>query len=449
MSGQINWVSNGTNNNEKEFIVNPVVEKAMFYEYRKRSAIGKLSKPVKSQTFNDGSRQGTMDVAQSSVIATKKITSGDEARFTLEQNIVGSPTYGDVDVRTGDYLSYLHQSVLLNKMDTPAIPIQEDMSTQRVADSIGNQEGAVRRQINMYMAEEYVFDFYRAAFRGMSQGISIEQSKGGLHKDLGRGPGVSVSVENLVIGGRGAVSAPTGVDQASLDAYEQRIVDELTAADSAIGALTDYEAQRQYGVTRSFISDIRDYISDQNIKGVDVGGREIWYCPIDPALLKQLTAPGGELYESWKQMMDRVGSMESKNNRVNNPLAVDASMITLDDLVFLRDPYLKHFRPTYAGSAPQWGTPDLDMRKKFPTSNWAPMLILGETAVLEAHNGSVSTTFEPGKHGKGREIAAHQKISSMRSRWLPKDGRNTAPLNQNSALCLFYTANTFFTPQAP
>ena len=195
-----------------------------------------------------------------------------------------------------------------------------------------------------------------------------------------------------------------------------------------------------YGIKRGLISDLRDYVTDRKIAGLDSGSTEKWYIAVDPSNMRVLTREGGELYDAWK-----VGHNVKKNENVYS-----YGYIELDDFVFYPDPYLKKFRPTgyTGGNEVTWGSDNRDMRDVTVASNWCPFLIMGQQALMEATSGKTKVTKWEGKHDQGMEIAANVKQSFARTNWKPKDGRNTPVLNQSSALCLFWSPSSVFTPTA-
>lgn len=409
--GQPIWDSQGTGTND--FIVEFETEKNIAHEYRTRSAFGKLSKPMKTMTVGSGPEQREIDVGESAAIWTKEISSGDEVRFTLEQNMKGAMTFGDAEVRVGDYLAYLHQTITINKKDTPVIPVIEEMSRQRVKNVLSNPESRIRQQLTMYLAEQYVYDVLDGHFLGASSDLMASKAEGGRALDLGLGAGVQVSPENFLVAGSGFVSGTTGTS-----AYETNLYNDLSG-------LTDTSSDY---ISREFIHNLRYAITTKRIAPIEWNGREVWFAPCDPHLLARLTKPGQVLHNSWLQARER-----SKDNPVFGHQELE-----LDSVIFFPEARLQTYKPVLSGGAITWGTSAPDRRDVTVSSNLALMMILGNGALLEGHNGQVSITYDDGFHGKGKTIGAHVKQSFMRARWKPKDGRSGIILNQSSITCAFY-----------
>jgi len=414
--GQATWESQGTGTND--YIVRFETSKNMAYEYRHRSNFGKLSAPMTSQLVGQGPSAVTMDVGTSAAIWSKEITSGDECRFTMQQRMKGAPTFGDAEVRTGDYLAYLHETIFLNKLDTPAIPMQEEMSRQRVKETIANPESAIRGEISMYLGEQYTYDVLDSHFMGASMNLRALKNVGGRSLDLGLGAGVQVSPENFIVAGTGFVSGTSGTS-----GYETALISALDGLNAATAG---------HRISLGFIHEIRAAITQKKIKGINVNGTEKWYVACDPLLLSRLTASDGSLWQAWRDA-DTRGS----NNKVFTNGAVE-----LEGLILFPEERLAQYRPvkaSLAGGTLTWGVPstNFDRRDYVSASNICLAVVLGDGAILEGHNGSVDITEKKGDHGKGYELAGHVKQSFMRARWTPKDGRSGIVLNQSSLTVAF------------
>lgn len=415
-AGQQTWENQGYGTND--YVVSFETQKNLAYEYRQRSVIGKLSKPVSTKTVGSGPAAREMDIAQSAATWSKEISKGDECRFTLEQMLTGDPTYGDAAVRDGDYLAYLHATVFLNQLDTPAFPLAGDMSAQRVADVLSDPQGQMRNAITMYLSEQYVIDYYEGFLRGASRNLLAARADGGRALNLGISAGTQVSPENFLVAGSGFVSGTSGTS-----GYETQLGTDLAGLTDTAG---DY-------ISRDFIHSLRYAITDRKIKPVMMDGAEKWFAPCDPYLMARLTKPGGGLDEAWKTARER-----SKENP-----AFGHGTIELNDIVFFPDYWLGKFAPDIT-SGVIYGQSGIDRREFTPTSTIRLMLILGDGSMLDAHNGEVNITVENGRHGKGKTLSGHIKQSFMRTRYIPKDGRSSLVVNQSGMCCAFYEPGLSF-----
>lgn len=413
-AGQATWESQGTGS--KDFIVGFETEKNISYQYRHKSPLGKLSKAMKTKVVGSGPEQREVDVGQSACIHSKEITTGDEARFTMEQQLRGAPSYGDAKVPPGDYLAYLHARVFLNQIKTPAFPLQEEMSEQRAKEVIQNQESQMRNAITLYLAEEYVLEAYTGLLKGASPNLLAATVQGGRALDLGRGAGTQVSPQHFIVAGNGFVSGVAGGNT-----FETNLKTDL-------GTLTDTTGDY---ISREFIHNLRAALTQKKIAPtiINEGGSEKWYAMCDPELLTRLTHPTGELYKAWRDA-------EARGSK--NPVFGHAAL-EIDDIVFFPDYWLKKFRPDISAAGDLvWGVNQDDKRDFEPTSKIALMTILGNGALLEAHNGAVRMTTDTGFHGDNRTIAARTKQAFMRARYVPKDGRTDINVEQGALVCAFY-----------
>ena len=418
--GQSVWESRGASN--KEYVVSPEMAKNLFYEYRHQSVIGKLSRPMGEMTIGTGPNSRTIDISSGSAVQSKTITSGDEVRFTLEQTVEGSPTYGDNPVRDGQYVPYLHSNMYVNKTDSPAFPVMEEMSSLRVRDIIKSPEASIRKQSTFYMAEQNIYDFYDGFFIGASRNLMASKTDGGRAVDLGAGAGVQVSPENIVVAGYGEIGSSSVVSGTA--AYESALLTGLLSLENTPGDKISWDLIHQVPYWLQNDKKIRPHSGGQN--------DDARYIALtDPYLMARLTRVGGPLHEAWKTAQKR-----GQENPIFTPGAVE-----LGNLTFIPDAYLAKYRPDVSnGTSIRWGgvASSNDRRSLTGTSLIAPMVIMGANAMFEANSGTMDITEDPGRHGKGRTISAHIKQSYMRSRFVPKDGRTGVVLNQASAVLFFY-----------
>lgn len=412
-AGQPYWLPQGSG--VDDFIVTFETEKTLAYEMRYKSVVGRLSQLVKTKMVKSGQEENEIDIGVSAGVWRKEITKGDTVRFTMEQALSGEPTFGDVAVGPGDYLAYLHADVQLNSLTTPYFKLQGEMSRMLVADTLTDPEGQTRTAITLYLAEQYVLDFYEGALRGASRNLLAPVVQGGKNKDLGRGAGKQVSPENFLVVGNGFTAGVSGTD-----AYEAQILTDL-------GTLTNTSTDM---ISREFIHNLRAAVTQQKIKPItDENGRDKWYVICDPELMTQLTDPTGALYAAW---------LAARERSDKNPVFGHGSL-ELDDFVFFPDMWLSKFRPDISGAEVVWGQDGIDKRNFNSTSKLGLMLIIGEGAMLEASNGTVNITVEHEKHKpKNMTLAGSVKESFMRRRYVPKDGRTGLVINQSMMTVVAY-----------
>lgn len=417
--GQAVWNGQYPQDTENNYITRFETSKNIAKEARWKSNFGRLSKEMSMDIVGQGPDKTTKDIGNDAAIWRKTITSGDECRFTLEQNMKGSGTYGDAEVRTGDYLAYLQQTVILNKTDTPALPIPEDMSRQRVQETLGKSDAPYRKEINRWMSEEYVYKVLDGYFIGASTDLMSPKNEGGRALDLGLGAGVQVSPENAIIAGTGIVSGTSGTTQ-----YETQMAAALANLNPANTA---------HRITRYFLQELQQAAIQLKIKMIDGqannGGRLFFFC--DPMIVHRLSAVDESFY-----IANRDGNKRSDANKIFGL----HNAIELDDFVIIPEARMMQYRPNKAAAdagTVQWGPQPryTDRRDSAIEGNILLGMIWGEGAMLEATNGAIDITMETGRHGKGKELSGHQKQSVMRSIWTAKDGRgNDTRLNQQSMM---------------
>ncbi len=411
-SGQTTWETQGTGTDD--YVVEFETEKNLHYEFRHMSAFGALSRPMRMETGPGYPEQGK-DIAQSSCIWTKEIPAGDEVRFTLEQNMRGAPTYGDAPVKMGDYLAYLHANIILNKLTTPAVPVQEEMSQHRIRRILANPQSNIRQQLIRYLNEQYVYDILDGYIKGASQNLLEATATGGRALNLGISAGTQVSPQHFIVAGSGFASGTAGTA-----AFETNI-------NTDCGALSDTTGDY---ISREFIHNLRYALTEKKIAPamLEAGSQGMWYAACDPHLLARLSDPAGQLHQDWQQARER-----AKTNPV-----FGHSSVELDNIVFFPEERLKQYRWVDSAGTNVWGADIPDKRDLTVSSNVALMLVFGNGALIEGHSGEVKVTYDKGFHEQGKSVAAKVKQSFMRARWIPKDGRTGVTLEQGGLMCAFY-----------
>ncbi len=419
-TGQADFQSAGQS---KGFMVNPLLETKMFHEARVKSVVGKLASFVDDQGQGLGPEAAKGELPMT-VMLSKLITTGDEYRFHLEQNLSGAVSFGDNRPKAGDYTAYLNARLFLNQIKSAVFPIPEAMSRQRMAGVISEGEfpANLKRQIETWFAEQYTLDFYSSLLRGASNNLMAPVAIGGRALDMGLGAGVQISPAHFIAAGNnGFVSGVSGTPT-----YETNMI-------SAVSSLVDSDDHR---ISRRFIFDLaHGAMQDFQILPSLPGEKYAVAC--DPALLADLKVPGGAYYDDLKKGMERGASNPIFNNQE----------IQLDSFVFFPDPWLKKFRPKIVSNALVWGQNEADWsndKRRFTSdSNVGLMAFLGSTAMLEATNGAVKITTDAGFHEDGATWGGRLKDAFMRTRWTPQDGRALAAdtlIERGLVVAGFYTS---------
>lgn len=429
----------------KNFMVQATLEKNMHKEYRNYSALGQLAKPVKGRMIND-KQMRDVDVAASSIIVSKTVTKGLECRISLVRNITGATTFGDAPVADGDSLAYMHASFFMNKSTSPAFQLTEEMEKIKAQDLVAGEESELRTQMTFFFGEEYTFEAYRGFMKGRSLNLALPSADGGLNLDIGRGAGKALSPSRIIVLGQGQVTeAPTSTTT-DLDVYEGAIETSLNAM------LTTIDTNPLNGrITKNTVTEIRNYLITQKIKGIMVGGKQKWYVLCDPAIITDLAKEGNELWEAWK-----ISLHHDRNSEIYNGVG----HIELEDLIFVKDPFLSKFRPSIdplanggigevilnSDGTVKLGCDEMRDPRHYVASAddvIAPMLVVGEHALFEANNGKLEVMKETGKFEQGASIAGKIKQAFQRSRFLPKDGSTEKELNQCMAMFYVHAPETY------
>lgn len=114
----------------------------------------------------------------------------------------------------------------------------------------------------------------------------------------------------------------------------------------------------------------------------------------------------------------------------SNPVLAGYETLSYFGMLFINCPRLSIFRPAYSGGL-TWGpiTPTdpmiTDPRTYTNGSTKGLMIGLGGAGLLEGYNDSIEVTDDNGKHGKGKNIAAHMLDGFVRGEWYANDGRAT------------------------
>lgn len=395
-------------------------DKQMFMEARTRTFIGSLSKPsdmVRSMEAGSQSLDG------SQCIARKEITEGDEVRYTMQEHMSGTPSYGDMPVNRGDFLGYKNQYARVNIIKSPGVPIQGEMAQQRVKASITDIPAAVKSEVVDYIAEEMELQAIGALIWGASPSILLPTSEGGLGVSLGVGAG----------GGAGVPLMPMHfwTPDSGKVAYNTTVATYNSSVNNAINGIDAAADDSVSLVKLKQISRLRErnkfwptVLNGKKYKAINLCDPDLWY-RIDHLL--------GDSYKY------------ARERGADNPLFGITHQLEYLDELFISVPNLEKFRPAYNAS----GTPDFgagingDYRSYTTSSTNALMISISQRALVEGYNGSVRLTQKEGDHEDGLEISARTKLGYMRGEWYAKDGRADTT---NAAVCYSVFVSAFYEP---
>lgn len=403
-------------------------EKTLYYQMRSRSIVGKLSRagaPGAAATADMTAGDDSLALDGSSAIARKKITEGDMVRYTLQEHITGMPTYGDRDVRRGDFLAFKNLEARVNQIDSPAIPVVGRMSQQRAAGSISDLPAKTRAEVINYMEEQYEYEYLFSMIGGASPSALKTSADGGLGVALG--VNALGTAGNPLMGKNWFVRAADGSN--SFPTYSTTPATWNGTINTALNAIP---ATSNGYLTLAILKALRARLDSINSRPLRVGGKMykmVWLC--DPELWYRIDHLLATYYQN------------ARERSASNPLFDIDRQLAYLGMLFINVPNLEKLRPAYNSST---GIPDLgpgltqDFRGYTTTSDLALMVGVGGDSVIEGYNDKISVTEEKGKHAKGLEIAAHMDLAFIRSEWYAKDGRTDvgAVYNDSSFVAAFY-----------
>lgn len=378
-----------------------------------------------------------VDISNTSVIQTKEITVGDEARFSLVEDLGGMPTHGNQPVRQGDYLKFKHDLVRVNMFDTPEYQFLGEMDQQRFATLMGNMEPEMQTQLANYMAVWNDVSLIQSLLCGADRGL-LNSSDGGLNMTLMNAPsaGYCISCKNTYVGGHGMVTWN----------------DTRATYEAAIGTeIYDLEDASSYGFSLTSHEIILNQLTSVlRFKETQYRGKTLRsICLIDPWLLKRLMVRNTN--NTWYNLIKDADLRGPANRMIerDNPIMIDG-------VLYIPCDWLRAFRATGEdGAQPTYGAsitsdPQTYIATADATSKKCCAIYLGAKAVLHAQTrkvygagsnakkgGRFWITPRYGDHGKGGGWAGHTKFGFKRYEPEAKDGR-TAYHNDTSLVAWFY-----------
>lgn len=399
-------------------------EKTLFYEMRKRTLVGKLSRVGMGGAAQTSEMVagGDETLNGSGLIVRRKMGPGNLVRFTLQEHLRGMPTYGDTAPRRGGYLAYKNNEVRTNEIDSPAFPIIGRMQQLLVAKSIENIPAAVREEAINYMAEQDEFEFLYSLYAGGSMSAMQTKANGGLALKLGVN----------ALGTAGAALMPKNfyTPDSGWLTYSTTPATWNTAVNTALNAITKGANGR---ISLNKIRSIRSKLDDIPWRNAVLGGKTykaIWLCDSD-------------LWYRIDYLISEVDKLASPREKGTNPVFdVDHAREYLGFL-FVNVPNMKKYRLAYNESN---GYPDIgpgltqDPRTFSTSSDISTPVIIGARATMEGYNDSLRVKNEVGPFEKGQEVMATRDLAYIRGEFYAEDGRTDvdAVYNDCVAVAGFY-----------
>ncbi len=410
MSGQDRWDGTGASN--RNFIVSFQKMKELFQKAQFPTIVGRISGKGEIIRMPQGSKIASIDLAGSTCIREKEITTGNEARMTFVDDPVGMAKYGDAAVVTGNYKTYKHQKCWINQVDSEALPLPGRCSLKMVNDVITDPKSDVLADRLRWAGEEMDYDFIRACLRGASRGILAAVADGGLYEKL-----YDASTGGTIRSAQNFYGANGGFATASAT-----IATHETNCGTRLSALSD---NALYGFDIGEHRKMREAVKTKRFKRARVGGQEYdSFCLIDPDLLWRLAT------DSTYTSLMSAAALRGKDNPAINMM----EPIVLDGIAYCPYERLKAFRPSVANSVPVYGAADTyDPRTYANTQKICLAIYMGADAVARCTDKTVWPTTEEGEHQKGVEIAVHYDDGFTRIEPGTYDG-STAALESNSMI---------------
>ena len=424
------------------FTQQAIIEKSIDRLSQRYSIFGGLGADAKGRerlvkTMEFGGE--TRDISTTSVIQTKEIDEGDEARFSLMDDFKGIPTHGNAPVKPGDYPTFYHDLVRLNMMDSPEYPFIGEMDQQRFANLIANMEPEYQAQIAQYMGKWVDFLGLQSIFHGADRGLLLT-TEGGLGMTLMNAPsaGYAISCKNTYVGGSGLVT--WSATRATYEASVGHAIYGLTDTATDHFSLTAHETIRN------------EITSNKRFKSASAFGLDLRAVALaDPWLVQRLLTRNSN--NAWYVLMKDADVLGPKNHAIDQ----DQSVI-VDKILYIPCDWLRAFRATGADNVqPAYGCgltgdPQVTIKTADTDSKKCAIVYLGAKALLCARSAKVygaGVAAENKKGGriwfsrrygehKGGGIAAHTKVGFKRYEPKTEIGGTVDYINNQSLVAWFY-----------
>lgn len=356
------------------------------------------------------------------IIVRRQIDSGDEVRYTMQEHMKGTGSFGTLPYKRGEFLRWKQTKARVNKVKSPSIPIQSEEDQKRVLASITNIPESARKEVIEWHGDEYEFEAFQGIIEGASDSVLKTTAEGGLGHSLGVGAGGGAGVPLMC---KNFYTPDTG-----FIAYNSTVATYNGLVNDAINGI---DADAADMVTLNALEMIISNLDDIKFWRPTVGGvqyKAIMAC--DPALYLRIN----NLLRAYQK--------DALPRAKNHPIFQYTSGIEFLDCLFLNAQNLKKLRPAYSSTLgrPLFGpsTTQYDHRDYVTSSTNALMLILGARAILEGYRESIKIVDDTGRFKDGMEIASNGNYGFTRGEFYAQDGETGADacVNHSTAVCAFY-----------
>jgi hypothetical protein len=429
MSGQSTWNAPGSSTNA--YIVNPVMVPDIYYKATYKTIFGKMNgnRKIEQKTIAFQDQKITIDVGNDSPVWEKTFNSVGEARFTMVEEMNGMATYGDADVKPGEFDSFKHAVCYVNQIDSPVKPLPGSESLYNVSDVIDDYIPIVKGGLTQWASKEMDIDAFRAIFLGASRGLLATADGGKGVAMAGATAGQYRSCYNTYVEGQTGLTTPS-YTRATHESTLSTLVNALT--DNATYAF-DWDSHKRAAY----------FIDRLNFKATKAqGGPEVRAIAlIDERNIYRMTAANytggatainGVLFDLWK-------NADARGEK--NPVFNNRGYIILDEIMYIPCKQLEFFRPTTDGSTLTYGCGmNSDPRTYTNTSNITTTVYMGAGALLRGGRRTSWITIDDGsgaRHGKGKSYCFHYHDGWTRKEWFTKDDRSAID-NDSMLVCFNY-----------
>jgi len=415
MDGQSKWNNAGSSTNS--YAVRFGLHKTIWKIATYRTIFGMLNigRTIKTVKTPFNAKFKEIDQGNDSPIWEKNFEMGNEVRFTMVKDLNGRGTYGEANVKTGDFLSYMHDLVHVIQHDTLAHPVPGAESQQKIRELIPDLVKATKEEIARWMAYEIDFSGIEALLLGASRGL-LSTSDGGMGITLPGGSAGGIrSCYNTFVASESGLTTPSF----TASTHESNLA-------TALGNLTDDDA---HAFDYEFVEKVSWLINDLNFTPAKIGNDEYRAVGIaDRRCVARLTKTGGTLETKWREARERA--------RSNPALNKFKEALVVDDMLIIPARQVEKYRPDVDGSTVVYG-PGIasDPRTFTNTSNLCPTVWMGAGALLRGRRPEVSCTEKIYDHNKGGEYSCHWHDGWKRREWTAQDG--TSKIENDSSLVTF------------